>query len=282
MNEEIEPPQQVAAWKRDAIVEVFPSKKRPIDLSLIEAIGHPVTVSVFPDDIWEERKLTLLSLAPVAPSVEDHLALRDQAGQGIFFSKIDWLVHKGFGVFFVAGDGPQIGPYAGVPEAFPDILANNVALPPAAFPAYPHEEHKRAHGIIHNEILNRALSYKQEVVESARAVTQINLEARIIADWIVRERKRGITMPFYVNIFPPLTYRLIAAYVNEIGLVNAKHIIATFPDPIKFAVEFAKGYSTDKLLLDLAQLRADVAGIVVTSTNRLEIVKKWLESPVEP
>ena len=185
---------------RSASLELIPTPKVADHFAHLRP-GAPVTVTCSPVrgiDATLDVAAHLLDLGhPVVP----HLAARMVETPAHVARISRWLRdHDVHDVFLIGGDAPTpMGAYVDALALARALLEAGAPLARVGSAAYPD-----GHAMIPAHTLDTALLDRQQLLDEARVggwiSTQMCFESEILADWIVRQRNRGVHLPVHLGV----------------------------------------------------------------------------------
>ncbi|MFE3323685.1 methylenetetrahydrofolate reductase [Streptomyces sp. NPDC059176] len=175
-------------------------------------------------------------------------------------------------VFVPAGDAdPPAGPYE---CALPvlrrlDELGNPFAR--IGITGYP-----ESHPIIGDDAAVRAMRDKH--AHAAYIVSNLCFDPRLLGDWVMRVRRRAVTLPMYIGVAGPVQRTKLLAVAAKIGVGESTRFLT------RHASWFARfaapgGYAPERLLRRSAPVltapEAAVSGLHVFTFNQIAETERW-------
>ncbi|MEU5892216.1 5,10-methylenetetrahydrofolate reductase [Streptomyces sp. NPDC047461] len=175
-------------------------------------------------------------------------------------------------VFVPAGDAdPPAGSYEG---ALPVLRALGELGSPFArvgVTGYP-----ESHPLIHDDITIQSMWDKRE--HATYVVSNLCFDPRVLGDWIVRLRRRGVTLPVHVGVAGPVQRAKLLAMATKIGVGESTRFLTKHAS---WFVRFAApgGYAPERLLTRAEQAltapSAGVAGLHLFTFNQIAETERW-------
>ncbi|MDX3797896.1 5,10-methylenetetrahydrofolate reductase [Streptomyces sp. AK04-3B] len=175
-------------------------------------------------------------------------------------------------VFVPAGDAdPPAGAYR---EALPVLRRLGELGSPFAHvgvTGYP-----ESHPLVHDDVLVQAMWDKRE--HATYLVSNLCFDPRLLGEWIVRVRRRGVTLPLYVGVAGPVQRARLLSMAAKIGVGESTRFLARHPS---WFLRFAApgGYSPDRLLRRaegaLTAPSAGVSGLHLFTFNQIAETERW-------
>jgi methylenetetrahydrofolate reductase (NADPH) len=175
-------------------------------------------------------------------------------------------------VFVPAGDAdPPAGAYEG---ALPVLRALGELGSPFArvgVTGYP-----ESHPLIHDDITIQSMWDKRE--HATYVVSNLCFDPRVLGEWIVRLRRRDVTLPVHVGVAGPVQRAKLLAMATKIGVGESTRFLTKHPS---WFVRFAApgGYAPERLLTRAEQAltapSAGVAGLHLFTFNQIAETERW-------
>jgi methylenetetrahydrofolate reductase (NADPH) len=200
--------------------------------------------------------------------VAPHLSARLVADRGHLREILDRLrgiaVHD---VLVIAGDVDAPGAFASASE----LLAAMTEL------AHPFDEigiagYPESHPFISDEATIQAMFDKEPF--ATYVVSQLCLDADVIANWIARVRDRGVTLPIYVGIPGVVPRRKLLRIATKIGVGESTRFVRKYGGVLGRLL--LRGSVGPAYLVDALAPHADaIAGLHVYTFNELADTERW-------
>ncbi|WNZ06766.1 5,10-methylenetetrahydrofolate reductase [Streptomyces sp. 11x1] len=178
-------------------------------------------------------------------------------------------------VFVPAGDAdPPAGPYDGALPVLRRLSELGGPFSHVGVTGYP-----ESHPLIHDDITVQAMWDKRE--HATYIVSNLCFDPRVLADWLVRVRRREVTLPVHVGVAGPVQRAKLMAMATKIGVGESTRFLAQHAS---WFVRFAApgGYSPEKLLTRAENALTDhasgVAGLHLFTFNQIAETEKWRRS----
>ncbi len=175
-------------------------------------------------------------------------------------------------VFVPAGDSdPPAGVYDG---ALPVLLRLGELGSPFArvgVTGYP-----ESHPLIHDDVTVQAMWDKRE--HATYIVSNLCFDPRVLGEWLVRIRRRGVAMPVHVGVAGPVQRAKLLAMATKIGVGESTRFLTRHAS---WFLRFAApgGYAPERLLSRaeraLAAPSAGVAGLHLFTFNQIAETERW-------
>jgi methylenetetrahydrofolate reductase (NADH) len=207
------------------------------------------------------------ALATRGFTVAPHLAARLFRDAGHLAEVVSRLRETGVrDVLVIGGDVPRpVGEFRSAYELLAALEASGHPFADVGIAGYP-----ESHPFISQEEVSRALSQKAPL--STYLVSQLCLDARVIAAWIADVRARGVTLPIYVGIPGVVPRRKLLRISTRIGVGESTRFLRKHGGMLgRLLLRGSVG--PDHLLAGLAG--ADVAGLHVYTFNELAETERW-------
>jgi methylenetetrahydrofolate reductase (NADPH) len=184
----------------------------------------------------------------------------------------DRLTSAGISRIFVPGGD------ADPPGAYPDALSLLEALKDLGSP-FPHvgiTGYPESHPTIDDDLTIQSMWDKRRY--ATHVVSNLTFDPAVLAGWVRRMRKRGITMPVLLGIPGPVDRAKLLSMAGKIGVGESTRFL------VKHKGTFARlaapgGFTGEKFLRKCAAELADpamlVEGIHVFTFNQVAETEKW-------
>ncbi|PAZ11247.1 5,10-methylenetetrahydrofolate reductase [Streptomyces sp. SA15] len=175
-------------------------------------------------------------------------------------------------VFVPAGDAdPPAGAYAGALPVLRRLTELGRPFTRVGVTGYP-----ESHPLIHDDVTVQAMWDKRE--HATYIVSNLCFDPRVLGQWIVRIRRRDVSLPVHVGVAGPVQRAKLLAMATRIGVGESTRFLAKHPS---WFLRFATpgGYSPERLLTpavaDLTPPAAKVAGLHLFTFNQIAETERW-------
>ncbi|MEU6181816.1 5,10-methylenetetrahydrofolate reductase [Streptomyces coeruleorubidus] len=175
-------------------------------------------------------------------------------------------------VFVPAGDAdPQAGTYAGALPVLRRLTELGRPFARVGVTGYP-----ESHPLIHDDVTVQAMWDKRE--HATYIVSNLCFDPRVLGQWIVRIRRRDVSLPVHVGVAGPVQRAKLLAMATRIGVGESTRFLARHPS---WFLRFATpgGYSPERLLTpavaELTSPAAKVAGLHLFTFNQIAETERW-------
>ncbi|MER6416530.1 methylenetetrahydrofolate reductase [Streptomyces humidus] len=175
-------------------------------------------------------------------------------------------------VFVPAGDAdPPAGPYHGSLPVLRRLSELGGPFARVGVTGYP-----ESHPLIHDDVTVQAMWDKRE--HATYIVSNLCFDPRVLGDWLLRVRRRGVTLPVHVGVAGPVQRAKLLAMATKIGVGESARFLTRHPS---WFVRFAApgGYAPEKLLSRARDALADpgsrVAGLHLFTFNQIAETERW-------
>ncbi|MGW0816486.1 5,10-methylenetetrahydrofolate reductase [Streptomyces viridiviolaceus] len=175
-------------------------------------------------------------------------------------------------VFVPAGDAdPPAGPYDGalpLPRRLGELGSPFTRVGITGYP--------ESHPLIHDDLTVQAMWDKR--THATYIVSNLCFDPRLLGDWVVRVRRRGVTLPLRVGVAGPVQRAKLLSMAARIGVGESTRFLTGHAS---WFLRFAApgGYSPDRLLARSAEAltapSAGVAGLHVFTFNQIAETERW-------
>jgi methylenetetrahydrofolate reductase (NADH) len=181
-------------------------------------------------------------------------------------------------LFAIGGDGHDpVGPYASAGDLLVAMADIGHTLEDVGVGGYP-----EGHPLIDDPTLLEVLVAKQPF--ATHIATQICFEPRVIADWIVRIRERGIDLPVVIGMAGAVTRRRLIEVSLRVGVGPSVKYVSKYGGLVARLMRRG-GYRPDAFVARIAPFVTNrdygIAGFHVFSFNQLESTERWRQELVE-
>lgn len=175
-------------------------------------------------------------------------------------------------VFVPAGDAdPPAGAYEGALPVLRDLGELGSPFARVGVTGYP-----ESHPLIHDDITIQSMWDKRE--HATYVVSNLCFDPRVLGEWIVRLRRRDVTLPVHVGVAGPVQRAKLLAMATKIGVGESTRFLTKHPS---WFVRFAApgGYAPERLLTRAEQAltapSAGVAGLHLFTFNQIAETERW-------
>ena len=175
-------------------------------------------------------------------------------------------------VFVPAGDAdPPAGSYDGALPVLRRLSELGRPFARVGVTGYP-----ESHPLIHDDVTVQAMWDKRE--HATYVVSNLCFDPRVLGDWLVRVRRRGVTLPVHVGVAGPVQRTKLLAMATKIGVGESTRFLTKHAS---WFVRFAApgGYSPEKLLTRTESALTDpasgVAGLHLFTFNQIAETESW-------
>jgi methylenetetrahydrofolate reductase (NADPH) len=205
--------------------------------------------------------------------VVPHLAARMIADRAELAALVERLDAMGVrDVFCPAGDAdPPAGDYAGSVSLLEDLTALGHPFERIGVTGYPEQ-----HPSIADDVTIQSMWDKRR--HASYIVSNLCFDAKVLAAWVRRMRRRGIGLPVYIGMPGPVERTKLIAMATKIGVGQSARFLRTH------ASSFARiaapgGYDPERFLTALGGLAGDpdagVAGLHLFTFNQIAETQQW-------
>ncbi|WP_327726324.1 methylenetetrahydrofolate reductase [Streptomyces sp. NBC_00487] len=181
-------------------------------------------------------------------------------------------------VFVPAGDAdPPAGGYEGALPVLRRLSELGGPFTHVGVTGYP-----ESHPLIHDDVTVQAMWDKRE--HATYLVSNLCFDPRVLGEWIVRIRGRGIGLPVYVGVAGPVQRAKLLSMATKIGVGESTRFLTKHAS---WFLRFAApgGYSPERLLARsegaLTGTSAGVAGLHLFTFNQIAETEAWRRAVLE-
>ncbi|QIN81864.1 5,10-methylenetetrahydrofolate reductase [Rubrobacter tropicus] len=209
----------------------------------------------------------------VAPHLSARL-IRDGAELGEILARLREVGVRD--VFVVAGDAPEpAGEFEGSGALLRAMDEIGHGLDEVGITGYP-----ESHPLISDEVTIQAMFQKEP--HATYIASQICFDTRIINEWVLRVRRRGVGLPIYVGMPGAVSMTKLVRISSKIGLGESARFLQKYGNWF-WRMFMPGGYSPDALVegvsLDHPELK--VRGFHVYTFNEVEQTEAWRRGALE-
>jgi methylenetetrahydrofolate reductase (NADPH) len=175
-------------------------------------------------------------------------------------------------VFVPAGDAdPPAGRFDAALPVLVELTRLGRPFPSIGIPGYP-ESHPR----IDDDVTVQAMWDKR--AHATYIVSNLCFDARALATWIARVRRRQVTLTIHLGVAGPVESAKLLAVATKIGVAESSRFLRTHPLWLTNLIR-PGGYSPEHLLHRVSHLLtapdAAVVGLHVYTFNQLAETERW-------
>lgn len=181
-------------------------------------------------------------------------------------------------VFVPAGDAdPPAGAYDGALPVLRRLSELGRPFARVGVTGYP-----ESHPLIHDDVTVQAMWDKRE--HATYIVSNLCFDPRVLGEWIVRIRRRGVTLPVHLGVAGPVQRAKLLAMATKIGVGESTRFLTRHAS---WFLRFATpgGYSPDRLLARgeaaLTAPSAGVAGLHLFTFNQIAETERWRRAVID-
>ncbi|AVV44658.1 5,10-methylenetetrahydrofolate reductase [Streptomyces sp. P3] len=178
-------------------------------------------------------------------------------------------------VFVPAGDAdPPAGPYDGSLPVLRRLGELGGPFARVGVTGYP-----ESHPLIHDDVTVQAMWDKRE--HATYIVSNLCFDPRVLGEWLVRIRRRDVTLPVHVGVAGPVQRAKLLAMATKTGVGESVRFLTRHPS---WFVRFAApgGYAPEKLLTGMRNALTDpasgVAGLHLFTFNQIAETERWRQA----
>jgi methylenetetrahydrofolate reductase (NADPH) len=207
--------------------------------------------------------------------VVPHLAARMVTGRSELTEIVDRLTGKGIRrVFVPGGDADPAGDYPDALSLLTDLTALGSPFEQVGITGYP-----ESHPTISDDLTIQSMWDKRRY--ATHVVSNLTFDPEVLARWVARMRKRGITMPLLLGIPGPVDRTKLLSMATKIGVGESTRFLAK--NKGTFARLAAPGGFTGERFLEkvapaLAPPEMLVEGLHVFTFNQVTATEEWRQT----
>jgi methylenetetrahydrofolate reductase (NADPH) len=201
-----------------------------------------------------------------------HLAARMVRDKGELSEICDRLTGKGVSrVFVPGGDADPPGDYPDALSMLEDLKALGSPFAQVGITGYP-----ESHPTIADDLTIQSMWDKRRF--ATHVVSNLTFDPSVLANWVLRMRARGITMPLLLGLPGPVDRAKLLSMAGKIGVGESTRFL------VKHKGTFARlaapgGFTGEKFLqkcaAELAAPEFGVEGVHVFTFNQVAETEKW-------
>jgi methylenetetrahydrofolate reductase (NADPH) len=207
-----------------------------------------------------------------------HIAARMVSGRGELKEICDRLTESGISTVFVpGGDSEPVGDYPDALTLLEDLIVLGKPFANVGITGYP-----ESHPTISDDLTIQAMWDKRRY--ATHVVSNLTFDPAVLATWVGRMRKRGITMPLLLGIPGPVDRTKLLSMATKIGVGESTRFLAKHKGT--FARLAAPGGFTGERFLEqvapsLAAPEMLVEGLHVFTFNQIAATAAWRRDLLE-
>jgi methylenetetrahydrofolate reductase (NADPH) len=255
--------------------EVIPSATIEERVRASVPIGATVTVTASPTKGLEPTLDLTERLAAAGYRVVPHLSARLVADPAHLTDIVERLRRASItDVFVPAGDAdPPVGRYDAALPVLAELSRMGRPFPEVGITGYP-----ETHPAIDDDVTIQAMWDKR--LHATYIVSNLCFDARVLAGWVTRIRRRAVTLPVHIGLAGPVDRAKLLAMATRIGVGESTRFLTRHPSWFaRFALP--GGYAPESLLRRTVRaLRPDagVAGLHVFTFNQVAETESWRQN----
>jgi methylenetetrahydrofolate reductase (NADPH) len=234
--------------------------------------GRTITITASPSRGLQASFDLTERLAGQGYRVVPHLAARMVSGRAELSEIVDRLLPLGVDTVFVpAGDAEPAGAYTGSLALLEDLAALGRPFADVGVTGYP-----ESHPTIGDDLIVQAMWDKRH--HATHVVSNLTFDPDLLRSWVLRMRRRGITIPLYVGLPGPVERGKLLAMATRIGVGESTRFLAKHRSTLT-RVLTPGGYSPERFLDKtapmLVQAESRVAGLHLFTFNQVAETERW-------
>jgi methylenetetrahydrofolate reductase (NADPH) len=262
----------------NARYEVLPTAS--IEATILEHVdpGTTLTVTASPSKGLEATLDLTERLTRQGYTAVPHLAarmIRDRAELSEICDRLTGI--KIDRIFVPGGDADEPGAYPDALSLLQDLAELGRPFPHVGITGYP-----ESHPTISDDLTIQAMWDKRHF--ATHVVSNLTFDPDVLATWVGRMRKRGITMPLYLGLPGPVDRTKLLAMATKIGVGESTRFLAKHKGT--FARLAAPGGFTGERFLEkvapaLSAPETLVEGLHVFTFNQVPATVEWRRTLLE-
>lgn len=253
--------------------EVLPTKSAAERVSA--AVPHDVTIAVTasPSKGLEPTVELAESLAGGGYRVVPHLSAR-LVVDAVHLKEIVQRLHAAGidDIFVPAGDAdPPVGKYDAALPMLADLTDLESPFTEVGITGYP-----QSHPFIDDDVTVQAMWDKR--MHATYIVSNLCFDAKAVARWVRRVRRRGLTLPIHLGVAGPVERTKLLAVATKIGVGESTRFLASHRRQF-LRLAAPGGYSPERLLhrvtRHLNPFETGVAGLHMYTFNQVAETERW-------
>lgn len=211
-------------------------------------------------------------LARAGYDVVPHLAARMISGRAELADIVERLREQGVRRVFVPAGDAQVpaGDYVQSLDVLHDLREMGDPFPEVSITGYP-----ESHPFIEDDVVVQAMWDKR--LHATHVVSNMTFDPELVATWVQRIRRRGVTLPLLVGVPGPVERTKLLAMGTRIGVGDSLRFLRKQRRVMTRVV--GTGFSTDRFVARVARLAAEpalgVVGLHLYTFNQVAVVEAW-------
>jgi methylenetetrahydrofolate reductase (NADPH) len=263
----------LAPLLRNARYEVLPTPRA--EEAVLESVPHDVvvTITASPTKGLEPTLALAERLSASGYDVVPHLSarlVRDASHLADVVARLTTLGTKD--VFVPAGDADApAGEFSSAIDVLEGLTELGSPFPRVGITGYP-----ETHPKIDDDVTIQAMWDKRR--HATYIVSNLCFDAAVLRKWIVRIRRRGITLPLLVGLAGPVERTKLAAMATKIGVADSARFLAGHSSAF-VRLSTPGAYQPERLLDRVGTTLADpdnaVTGLHIFTFNQVSQSEQW-------
>lgn len=252
--------------------EVLPTASIEDTVTTHLPAGMTVTVTASPAKPIEATVELATRLAGAGYDAVPHLAARMISGPGQLHEIVAALTQAGVAKVFVpAGDAKDpAGEYTQSLDVLRELRAMGDPFAEVSITGYP-----ESHPNIDDDVTIQSMWDKRTY--ATHLISNMTFSDDVLAGWLERVRRRGVTLPVYVGVPGPVERTKLLGMATKIGVGESLRFLNKQKGI--FARIAAPGFKTETFVRRVAALAQNetlgVAGLHVFTFNQVEATERW-------
>lgn len=238
----------------------------------------PVTVTASPARGLGATLDLAERLAGAGYRVVPHLAARMVSGR----TELEEIVHRlraagVTDVFVPGGDATPTGDYPDAVALLEDLTALGRPFAHVGVTGYP-----ESHPTIHDDLTVQSMWDKRR--HATHVVSNLTFDPDVVADWVRRMRRRGITLPLLLGVPGPVDRAKLLSMATRIGVGESTRFLSKQKGVMARLVA-PGGFTGERFLEECAPALGEpgalVEGLHVYTFNQVEQTEAWRREYLE-
>lgn len=238
----------------------------------------PVTVTASPARGLGATLDLAERLAGAGYRVVPHLAARMVSGR----TELEEIVHRlraagVTDVFVPGGDATPTGDYPDAVALLEDLTALGHPFAHVGVTGYP-----ESHPTIHDDLTVQSMWDKRR--HATHVVSNLTFDPDVVADWVRRMRRRGITLPLLLGVPGPVDRAKLLSMATRIGVGESTRFLSKQKGVMARLVA-PGGFTGERFLEECAPALGEpgalVEGLHVYTFNQVEQTEAWRREYLE-
>jgi methylenetetrahydrofolate reductase (NADPH) len=268
-------PASVQTLLQRARYEVIPTAS--VEDKVLASVPKDVTVTVTasPTKGIEATLGLAVSLARAGYAVVPHVSARLVVDREHLSEIVAQLTEVGIdNVFVPAGDAVEpAGKYEGSLPLLADLTAIGSPFRSVGITGYP-----ETHPSIDDDITVQAMWDKR--AHATYIVSNLCFDAKVVATWLARIRKRGVTLPVQLGLAGPVETTKLLSMASKIGVGESTRFLTSH---VSWFMRLASpgGYSPERLLRQVTSATSsdsNVQGLHIFTFNQVAETETWRQA----